>query len=79
MSDRLRLEITIEPFVAGDPGPHVIAATDAARAAGLDVEFGPFGTAVTGATDEVVALLADLVAGPIAAGATRLTLQIESA
>ena len=76
MSERLRLEITIEPFVAGDPGPHVIAAADVAEAAGLEVEFGPFGTAVTGATDEVIALLADLVEGPIAEGATRLTLQI---
>ena len=77
MNERLRLEITIEPFVAGEPGPHVIAAAEAARTAGLEVEFGPFGTAISGPTDEVVALLADLVGGPIAAGATRLTLQIE--
>ena len=37
------MEILVEPFKENDPGPHVIAAVDAARAAGLDVDMGPFG------------------------------------
>jgi uncharacterized protein YqgV (UPF0045/DUF77 family) len=78
MTERLRLEITIEPFVAGNPGRHVTVAGEVARAAGLDVEFAPFGTVVTGSTDDVVALMSDLVARPVKAGATRLTLQIEA-
>ena len=36
------LEFTVEPFVEGQPGPHVQAALDAATDAGADVEFGPF-------------------------------------
>lgn len=44
---RLRVELTVEPFVAGTPGPHVQAALDA------------------------------IVAAATAAGATRLSLQIE--
>ena len=78
MTGQLRLEITIEPFVAGDPGPHVTAAGEVARAAGLDVEFAPFGTVVTGSVTDVVALMSDLVGRPVAAGATRLTFQIET-
>ena len=39
-----KLEFTVEPFVEGHPGPHVRAAVDAATAAGVDVEFGPFGS-----------------------------------
>ena len=36
-------EFTIEPFVEGDPGPHVSAAVAVAEAAGLAVDVGPFG------------------------------------
>ncbi|HET6950328.1 MAG TPA: hypothetical protein VFI47_08135 [Acidimicrobiales bacterium] len=43
----LVVEFTIEPFVEGEPGPHVRAAVDAARASGLAVDFGPFGTTVS--------------------------------
>ena len=41
-------EFTIEPFVEGAPGPHVRAAINVAEAAGLAVDVGPFGTAVSG-------------------------------
>ena len=46
-------EFTIEPFVDGDPGPHVVDAIEAVRAAGLDADVGPFGTAVEGDLDTV--------------------------
>jgi uncharacterized protein YqgV (UPF0045/DUF77 family) len=76
---RLRVEVTVEPFVAGDPGPHVTTVADTARAAGLDVEVGPFGTAVTGPAEAVLAALAPVVAAAASAGASRLTLQVEPA
>jgi hypothetical protein len=44
MSPVLTLEFTIEPFVAGHPGPHVLEAVAAAEALGASVEFGPFGS-----------------------------------
>ena len=39
-----RIEFTVEPFVEGQPGPHVTSAVSAARALGVEVEFGPFGS-----------------------------------
>lgn len=44
MAPVLTLEFTIEPFVAGHPGPHVLEAVAAAEALGASVEFGPFGS-----------------------------------
>ena len=72
----LRLEYTVEPFVAGAPGPHVRAALDAAGDAGLDVEFGPFGTTVAGADEAVICAAGRVVRAAIDAGATRVSLQV---
>jgi uncharacterized protein YqgV (UPF0045/DUF77 family) len=72
----LRLEYTVEPFVAGAPGPHVRAALDAAGEAGLDVEFGPFGTTVAGADEAVISAAGRVVRAAIDAGATRVSLQV---
>ena len=72
----LRLEYTVEPFVAGAPGPHVRAALDAAGQAGLDVEFGPFGTTVAGADEAVISAAGRVVRAAIDAGATRVSLQV---
>ena len=38
------LEFTVEPFVEGNPGPHVRAAVAAVESLGATVEFGPFGS-----------------------------------
>lgn len=72
----LVVEFTVEPFVEGAPGPHVQAALDAARASGLDVDFGPFGTSVSGPDDEVLATLDAIVRAAVAAGATRVSVQV---
>lgn len=40
----LHVEFTVEPFVEGRPGPHVLAAVGAVEALGIAVEFGPFGS-----------------------------------
>jgi uncharacterized protein YqgV (UPF0045/DUF77 family) len=72
----LRLEYTVEPFVEGAPGPHVRAALNAAAEAGLDVDFGPFGTTVAGADDAVLSVTDRVVRAAIDAGATRVSLQV---
>jgi uncharacterized protein YqgV (UPF0045/DUF77 family) len=72
----LRLEYTVEPFVEGAPGPHVRAALDAAAEAGLDVEFGPFGTTVAGADDDVLAVTERILGAAMRAGASRVSLQV---
>lgn len=72
----LQLEFTVEPFVEGAPGPHVQAAVGAAEAAGLTVEFGPFGTAVAGDDEAVLGAIQAIVQAAMGAGATRVSLQL---
>jgi uncharacterized protein YqgV (UPF0045/DUF77 family) len=76
----LVVEFTVEPFVDGEPGPHVRAALAAARDAadrdGLSVEFGPFGTAVAGEDTAVLDAVDAVVRSAVAAGATRVSLQL---
>jgi uncharacterized protein YqgV (UPF0045/DUF77 family) len=77
---RLRAEFTTEPFHGeGEPPAHVTAALDAVRAAGLDAEVGPFGTAATGGEEAMYAALPSLVRAAVEHGATRITLQVERA
>jgi uncharacterized protein YqgV (UPF0045/DUF77 family) len=72
----LRIEFTVEPFQDGTPGPHVHAAVEAARGAGLAVDFGPFGSSVEGGDDRVLAAADAVVRAAIGAGATRVSMQI---
>ena len=72
----LRAEFTVEPFISGHPGPHVEAALDAAAAAGLEVDMGPLGTSVEGDDDQVVNAMAAVLHKAMAAGATRVSLQV---
>lgn len=72
----LLVEFTIEPFVEGDPGPHVRAAVDAAERSGLTVDFGPFGTTVSGEDDAVLDAVDRILRAATAAGATRVSLQL---
>ena len=72
----LRIEFTVEPFRDGTPGPHVHAAVEAASAAGLAVDFGPFGSSVEGDDDRVLAAADSVVRAAMAAGATRVSVQI---
>ena len=74
----LHAEFTVEPFHAGEPGPHVTAAFDAATAAGLDVEIGPFGTAIEGTDEVVVETVATILRASLAHGATRVSVQVET-
>lgn len=72
-------EITVEPFVEGEPGPHVTAAWDAASAAGLEVAHGPFGSAVTGEAEVVLGAVDAMVRAAVAAGATSVAVQVRFA
>jgi uncharacterized protein YqgV (UPF0045/DUF77 family) len=74
--DRLHLEFMVEPFTEGAPGAHVLAAVDAASAAGLDVDLGPFGSTAAGDADAVADALAALTRAAFAAGASRLTVHV---
>jgi uncharacterized protein YqgV (UPF0045/DUF77 family) len=75
----LRLEFTVEPFVPGHPGPHVHAAIEAARRAGLPVDVGPFSTIVEGSADAVLDVLRDVAAAAFEHHAQRLSVQLERA
>jgi uncharacterized protein YqgV (UPF0045/DUF77 family) len=72
----LTVEFTVEPFVEGEPGPHVRAAVEAAERSGLAVEVGPFGTGVTGDDDAVLDVVDAVVRAAVGAGATRVSLQV---
>ncbi len=72
----LRIEFTVEPFHDGAPGPHVQAAVEAARAAGLAVDFGPFGSSVEGDDAQVLSAADAVTRAAIGAGANRVSMQI---
>jgi uncharacterized protein YqgV (UPF0045/DUF77 family) len=73
----VRLEFTVEPFLEGSPGPHVRAAVEAVEAVGLPTTFGPFSTEASGDPGQVADATAALVRAAFAAGATRVSVQIE--
>jgi uncharacterized protein YqgV (UPF0045/DUF77 family) len=72
----VRVEFTVEPFVAGAPGAHVLAAVDAAAAHGLSIEFGPFGSAVEGEHAVVLPAIEAAIRAALDAGATRVSVQV---
>lgn len=75
-SSRLTVEFTVEPFRDAAPGPHVLAAVDAARSRGLDVEMGPFATVVEGEAPAVLDAVRALLDAALSHGATRVSLQV---
>lgn len=75
----LQLEFTVEPFVEGQPGPHVTAAVSAAEAVGGSIEFGPFGTTCTASDDTMPDVVAALVRAAFANGASHVSLAVARA
>ena len=73
---RARLEFTVEPFVDGQPGPHVRAAIAAAETVGLAVEMGPFGSVAEGEEGDIVDAVGRLLSAGLANGATRITFEV---
>jgi uncharacterized protein YqgV (UPF0045/DUF77 family) len=73
-----RAEFTIYPFREGEaPPPHVQAAIEELREAGLSVEVTPFGQIVTGAPQALLEALRSALAAAVAAGATKAVVSIE--
>ncbi len=75
---RLVAEFTTEPFRGeGEPPAHAVAAFEAGRAAGLECDFGPFGSTIAGDADEVVLALGDVLRAALAHNASAVTLRVE--
>jgi len=77
MSGVLTLEFTIEPFVEGQPGPHVLEAVAAAEALGVRVEFGPFGSSCDVPAERAGDVASAVIAAAFAHGATHVSLTAE--
>ena len=77
-SEKAKAEFTIEPFMEGDPGPHVKETIYVAKQSGLNVEIGPFGTTVIGEQETVFELVSELVKTAMDNGASRISLQVTS-
>jgi uncharacterized protein YqgV (UPF0045/DUF77 family) len=71
----LRVEFTVEPFVEGQPGPHVNAALDAVRACGVVVDVGPFGSSFQLERDTVGFVVNELLTAAYGHGATHVQIR----
>jgi len=76
LMNRIRVEFTTEPFVIGSTPEHAKAAESAAIAAGLETEFGPFGTSAMGERADVMAALPSIINAAIEGGAARISFQV---
>jgi uncharacterized protein YqgV (UPF0045/DUF77 family) len=71
-----RVEFTVEPFVEGQQGPHVVAPIHALSVLGVEVEVGPFGSSClveSAASGEVVAAV---VRAAFEHGATHVNIDV---
>lgn len=74
---RLRVEFTTEPFDLDEAPPHAVAAREVIQVAELDaVDVGPFGNTAEGGADVVLTAVDALLRKSLAAGATRVSLQV---
>jgi uncharacterized protein YqgV (UPF0045/DUF77 family) len=72
------LEFTVEPFVEGNPGPHVRAAVAAVESLGATVDFGPFGSTCEASSAAMPEIVAAVVKEAFANGATHVSLHIST-
>ncbi|MFD8595582.1 thiamine-binding protein [Kitasatospora sp. NPDC059646] len=70
------VEFTTEPFDLDGFPEHADAARRAAAEAGLTVAVGPFGTSAEGDAEQALAGVARLLRETLAAGASRISLQV---
>lgn len=74
---RLRLEFTTEPFDLDEPPAHAVAAREVVERGALEaVDVGPFGNTAEGPADAVLEAVGTLLRETLAAGATRVSLQV---
>jgi len=72
----LRFEFTVEPFVEGQPGPHVMSAVAAAESFGVAVDFGPFGSTCLIPADQAGEASRAIIAAAFANGASHINLDV---
>ncbi|MFJ8041966.1 thiamine-binding protein [Kitasatospora sp. NPDC096147] len=70
------VEFTTEPFERDTFPEHAEAALKAVTDAGLEVAVGPFGTDARGEAEDVVTAVTTLLRETLAAGATRISVQV---
>jgi uncharacterized protein YqgV (UPF0045/DUF77 family) len=75
---QLTAEFTIEPFVEGDPGSHVLAGLDAVRAAGFEPQVDAFGSSIVGEVAAVAGAIESLIRAATGAGATQVSIQLRA-
>ncbi|MFZ9443832.1 MAG: hypothetical protein ACO276_07880 [Ilumatobacteraceae bacterium] len=73
----IRVEFTIEPFIEGRPGPHVLAAIAAVESHGLTVEFGPFASEFRADAPTVFSAVSSLISEAYGNGATHVNIHLE--
>ncbi|MFE9168729.1 hypothetical protein [Streptomyces kebangsaanensis] len=74
---RLRVEFTTEPFDLDEPPAHALVARRVIEAGDLDaVDIGPFGNTGEGGVNSVVAAVDAVLRKTLAAGATRVSIQV---
>ncbi|MFJ9034390.1 hypothetical protein ACIRQP_39300 [Streptomyces sp. NPDC102274] len=74
---RLRVEFTTEPFDLDEAPAHALVAREVVEGAELDaVDVGPFGNTAEGGADAVLGAVGALLRRSLAAGATRVSLQV---
>ena len=71
-----QLEFTIEPFVEGNPGPHVVAAVAAVEELGVTVEFGPFGSSCRAEPALMTEIVAAVTRAAFDHGATHVSMHV---
>jgi hypothetical protein len=75
---RLRLEFTTEPFDLDELPPHAAVAGELVKGALESVDVGPFGTTAEGTPEAVIEAVGELLRRTLAAGATRVSLQVSA-
>ena len=75
----LRVDFTIEPFVAGSPGRHVTLAVEAVRRHGIEVDFGPFGSSFDIAPESMHTVVSELLHVAYSNGATNVSVDVVGA
>lgn len=73
----IRVEFTVEPFVEGQPGPHVLAAVSAVESFGVSVEFGPFASEFEADPAVALSAVSALIESAYDNGATHVNIHIE--
>ena len=74
---RARVEVLVEPFRENDPGPHVAAAIDVLKDAGLTPDMGPFATETEGDLEITIEAVARLLRASFEAGADAVQARVE--